>query len=1147
MSLAYLTPKGQVIKASGRDVLSIQSAIYEISNSKLDADGQLEEFSINNSDITDLENSYIFVDNSHYLSDHKKTGKTGYLKKKYFIDLKNNAVKTYYIINDPDNIDTIWFDGHFELATEGDIFYIEKVLFAIDTVNNPPIFPYYKYLKQSFKIRKDNNVDFTNYLSFPKEKDLNIESTNYNDWEILEVNRLVVSNGNYFEEGNFFATNITKIRQSSISDDARNILYRELTFICFAIYWIRKDILDIVAIKSIAEIETAVKDGTLFSQTPDQQYIFSEIDRVIGQLLIDWGYKDYISTKELVPIPNNDNFYGGYKEVFSNYRLALDSFYHNLRGKDEAGLFPDNDSESRLEVLKDILPSSAWSLLPFSFRRNIIDSYIADNSLKGENETQCLRIIHSFYLVPTEGEEFLNYLLIKRDGSSTNFERLFHLFNDKTISQVSPVVGFFANEKTNRRNFVYAIYAIWKRSQYDFRYIPPNTTPTNDGVNPNAFFLTNMGKTYYTPDSDKKYFITLEFGSVDIPPQYPGDSPGIGLQESIGTAFYIDEQLQGDKVHITKVISHNFSSVNQNGDYLGLGPDGYQDKEQMYLHLYQPINLINYKPEEDLKDFLPQDPLIPAFVYYYYNEYDRIKDINAAWSSSIDITLEVIFFFISSGASAIRDLRYLHYVTDIGKAFKVATAADEAVLILRAAEVGGEVFTLTSSMCWSAAQYIETASNNQQTKETARKVGRVFFFLTMLGAGATIYARKQATKAAREVLADVNYNNLPQKVKDVVIHLTGAEDVAIATFKSTINNLDPNTKNLYNGFVALSSDLQSAFLKEFEKATQAQLKLLNDFPNSVNNWKSLYTKAIKDRSVIDVLTKQSKVDAIVRYYTESALRTILEPLDFGKRWKFLDTFGDIDNVVFNELRQKPIGINALLDAKTLPKNSIDMFEVEDVLAIIRAELPTEHHIGCLMEKNKLEWFKSIKSYTVNIDCEFITSIQLKNLYNNFSEFFTGVPVKIKKKFLQKNRLFVKVECYQNNSLVEPATLENYLSGFKDEVDEVFNAVPSLRSRFVEPDNYDKFKEFARNAFDNKGKERFNDTEVKFLYNFFTEHYHKGNRFEIQMESVLYTCKSCQKYLQAAKNYAKSQGKVIDFKFISHHEAIEMKDVKQIIK
>jgi len=1142
MSLAYLTPKGQVVKGDGRDVLSTQNVNYNISNIRLDSEGQLEEFTINNAVVTDLENSYIYVDDTNYLvEEHKKKGKTGYLKKSYFIKLKNSPNKTYYEINDPEKIAILWFDNHFEAAQEGDIFHIEKVLF------NKKLDKYYQYLRQSFKIKTDNSIDYTNYLTYPVDNILDEQSPDYNKREILEVDRLIVTNGNYFEEGNFFETNILKIRQSALSDDKKISLYKKLTSICFAIYWIRKEVLDIVAIKPIADIENAVNNGTIFSQNSQQEYAFSEIDRVIGQLLIDWGFKNYISTKELYPTSSNNNFYDGYDEVFSNYKLALDNFYHNLRVKDEEGLFPDNDSESRIMVLKDILPSSAWSLFPFSFRRNIIDSYITENSLKGENETQCLRIIHSFYLVPTDGEDFLNYLLRKRDGSVTNFERLFRLFNDKTISQVSPVVGFFAQEKTNRRNFVFAIYEIWKRSKYDFRYFPVNTTPTDDGVNPDAFFLTGEGKNYYKPDGDGKYFTTLEFGTIDLLPQYPGDSPGIGTKEFIDTSFYVDEALQQEKVHITKVISHNFNSVNQNGSYLGLGPEGYQDKEQMYLHLYQPINLISYKPEEDLKDFVPQDPIIPAFVYYYFNEYDRVKDINAAWSLGIDITIEVVFFFISGGTSVIKDLRYLHYVTDIGKAFRVETAAEEAVLILRATEIGGEVFTLTSSMCWSASQYIETSSNNAQTKETARKVARVFFFLTMLGAGATIYARKQATRAAREVLRDVNYNSLPKKVKDVVIHLTGVEDAAIATFRSTINNLDPNTKNLYNGFVALSEDLQKIFLKEFEKATQAQLRLMNDFPNSVNNWKNLFTKSIDDRIIVDVIVKQSKIDAIVKYYSVPALRDILKPLSFKERWLFLDEFGDVDIAVFNELKKKPIGINALLDAKTLPKNSIDMFDVDDMLAIIRAELPTEHHLGCLMYKNRLEWFKSIKSYTVNINCEFITSIQLKSLYNNFSDFFAGVPIKIYNKFKSRNRLFVKVECYQNNNLVEPATLENYLSGYKNEVDEIFQAVPNLKSHFVEPDDYDKFTEFARNAFDNHGKERFNDTEVKFLYNFFTEHYHKGNRFEIQMESILYTCKSCQKYLQAAKDYARSQEKVIDFKFISHHEAKDMEITKKLIK
>lgn len=1136
MSLAYLTPKGQIIKAIGRDTLSLQNATYDISNIKLDADGQLEEFSINNSEITDLENSYIYVDNTHYLIDeHRKNGKTGYLKKKYFIDLKNNSGGTYYIINNPDTINDVWFDGHFEFAKVGDIFYIEKVIF------NTTLDKYYQYLKQSFIIKKDNTVDFSNYLTYPTNNDPNEESPDYNKKEILEVNRLILSNGNFFEEGNFFETNIKKIRQSTLSPDAKKVLYKRITLICFAIYWIRKDILDIVAIKPISEIENAVKNGTLFSQNAQQQYIFSEVDRVIGQLLIDWGYKDYISTKELVPIPNNDNFYGGYNEVFSNYQSALDSFYHNLRVKDEAGLFPDNDSDSRLKVLKDILPSSSWSLLPFSFRRNIIDSYIAENSLKGENETQCLRIIHSFYLVPTEGEEFLDYLLGKRDGSVTNFERLFRLFNDKTISQVSPVVGFFANEKTNRRNFVYAIYEIWKRTKYDFRYIPPNTTPTNDGVNPNAFFLTNAGKNYYKPDDDRKYFTTLEFSITDSSPQFPGNSPGMGTKEIIGVDFYVDDQLQREVVHITKVITHNFFSVNQNGDYIGgmIGdPNTVQDKEQMYLHLYQPINLVDYKPEEDLKDFLPQDPLIPAFVYYYCNEYDRIKDINAAWSLGIDITIEVVFFFISGGASAIKDLRYLHYVTDIGKAFRVQTAAEEAVLILRAAEVGGEVFTLTSSMCWSAAQYIETASNDPQTKETAKKVGRVFFFLTMLGAGATIYARKQATRAAREVLADAHYNSLPQKVKDVVTHLTGAEDVAINSFRTDKLTSKPTIAAAYDNWLP---SIKRKFFEDFKNLNEIGLVKLNSNSAFLDNWKILLDKNIGDRVIIDFVTDFKRVNAIQKYYDVTEFKIFLENMTYAKRVKFLDKYPNIDPIAFEAMKTRTNALGFLDDLVIFNRPSKEFFRWEDVIDALKKGLNNDQ-IGMLSQKNRmLTWIDSRLNYSKKIFVSPLSSAELKSLHQRYASTFTDNEKLMD--FLESNRLYTKTKIYKNGQIVEEVT-ENFISGGRAKAQSIIDgtSVP-----FVEPSNAEQYEAFCKRAFDHEGAKRYNDTEMKYLFNFFEKHFSKGDVFDIEMESVLYTCTNCQKYLQATQLYAKSTGKTINVKFIAHPDASRIPEVENIIK
>ncbi|MPT30770.1 MAG: hypothetical protein E2600_03710 [Chryseobacterium sp.] len=144
-----------------------------------------------------------------------------------------------------------------------------------------------------------------------------------------------------YEEGFFFKKNIQKIKESGLSDDSKMVLWKKLTSICFAIYWIRKDILEIIAMRTVAEILQATIDGTLKDQNSQQEYYFLEVDQLIGSLLEDWGYvhEDYV--KEILPIPDNDNYYGGYYEAFTNYQESLDAFYHNLRNKDEKGLFPE--------------------------------------------------------------------------------------------------------------------------------------------------------------------------------------------------------------------------------------------------------------------------------------------------------------------------------------------------------------------------------------------------------------------------------------------------------------------------------------------------------------------------------------------------------------------------------------------------------------------------------------------------------------------------------------------------------------------------------------------------------------------------------------------------------------------------------------
>ena len=79
-----------------------------------------------------------------------------------------------------------------------------------------------------------------------------------------------------------------------------------------------------------------------------------------------------------------------------------------------------------------------------------------------------------------------------------------------------------------------------------------------------------------------------------------------------------------------------------------------------------------------------------------------------------------------------------------------------------------------------------------------------------------------------------------------------------------------------------------------------------------------------------------------------------------------------------------------------------------------------------------------------------------------------------------------------------------------------------------------YNAFAKNAFDFDGRIRANDTEVKFLYNFFQNHFHKGNKFVIEVESTIDICTSCEGYLTYLKKLGAKYNKTIEYKIISNN-------------
>ena len=106
---------------------------------------------------------------------------------------------------------------------------------------------------------------------------------------------------------------------------------------------------------------------------------------------------------------------------------------------------------------------------------------------------------------------------------------------------------------------------------------------------------------------------------------------------------------------------------------------------------------------------------------------------------------------------------------------------------------------------------------------------------------------------------------------------------------------------------------------------------------------------------------------------------------------------------------------------------------------------------------------------------------------------------------------------------------------------------NIPNGIIEPGNNTNFNIFKQKAIDiiNK-KERYDDTELKYVFNFLEKHWNTGNRFEITMESTYYSCQSCQGYMLYLKQLAKQEGKILNITIKSSKDAIDYNTLQEIL-
>lgn len=892
----------------------INGAAYEIIPQSYTIKGELLNFTYNGV-------LYINISLIHY---DKRDSSKGGLNFGY---CKSNAYNTYRNSNSDERLKDFlkhenWFLD-FQPAQIGDIFKIQKVELSKDLTTNYT--KYFIHAKYEFRI-SNLNMNFSKSTDYPSDNP-DLSSPNYSKKELVDQDQL--SSFSTKDEGNFFTKNFkNKVGNLNISKESKEVLYEGIMKICFRIDRIFNDVLDTLAIKKLDDILNFIKnipageDVHTKISSYNNNVLKTSVDKTIAHLLVDWGYRSYADTKELTLDFNKDKFYGGLYKPFEVYYNALVNLYYNLFQKNETELFgaPSTDSgtwtdailkeqsNKRFDYLIYILPDQILTLLDFSQRKKIIDLYIRANYLPSQVEELVLRLIYSFSLVPNEGQAFLDYLLNIVDGNTrTNFEILFNLFNDKDIQQVSAVVGFFANERSNRRNFVYGLYKLWEKSNYNFNYID-GVIPDALGLNPDSYFYTDEGKKYFEGNNNKIKNIALEFGVV-------WQGTGVGDDETT-TVPSIEKKYYPPKLQSKNVVSPYYfidveKTLNSNKEVVDTQANmanAILYPPEVKFHLYQPITLVGYKTDEELEPTFPKKPFVPAFLWYYSEEFRKLKDFHENISFAIDVGIEVGLFFLTGGVSTLAELRYLRYATDIAKAIKYGnTTTHYTVLVLKGLSSAVQAVTVTSAVCERYYDLLINLNdpNNQYTVEQKKYyeyLHKIFLNLTLISAGVTGALEYGVGKYARKILtADSAFlDSLAPEIRNLIGEIAGYETAVLNTFKQQkLAGLAKISEKFEQGS-SWSIVKQKKFYEDFKNLSNTDLiKLNNDA--TLTNWEKLLTNNILDRLVLDIVTDTEKSNRIVKYYQQYKIRIKLSNWDSSVRWKFLNKVQD-DNLIFERYK-----------------------------------------------------------------------------------------------------------------------------------------------------------------------------------------------------------------------------------------------------
>ncbi|AYN03376.1 hypothetical protein EAG11_03705 [Flavobacterium sp. 140616W15] len=139
---------------------------------------------------------------------------------------------------------------------------------------------------------------------------------------------------------------------------------------------------------------------------------------------------------------------------------------------------------------------------------------------------------------------------------------------------------------------------------------------------------------------------------------------------------------------------------------------------------------------------IPKSATVPAFLFHFIEEYDRLADFDAGISLAIDSTTDALLIYFTGGASVLRDLQYLKHTAKIGRALQNGLSATEAVEVWRGFEVGSEIITITAGVLAQTNSYLIASENNLEKRKIIKKYQKFIITTMFLAGGASVTVKE---------------------------------------------------------------------------------------------------------------------------------------------------------------------------------------------------------------------------------------------------------------------------------------------------------------------------------------------------------------------------------------------------------------------